>query len=334
MTQLYFYSVFGLVVASELVLPELVAVAATEEPDVTIVRQPVPESLEGDVYKSLHFEVAGDVCLCSISGIARYRVEQGCRISVDTDVSPVPGREVTEGDVRLYLLSYGLGSLLHQRHWLPLHISALATPSGVWAFTGASGAGKSTLAAWLHYSQGWPLVSDDAAVLKPEDDLPYLYLGPPRLKLWQDALAALGIDKQGLIQDQTRTDKYHLCLHQKFQSQPVPLKALVLLERAPSEEPATLQRLMGAESFQAMMAALYGHELGMRVNGPESLMSLSARLGNQIAVYRYRRPWDLANLEANLQPLLSQIAELSEGPEGEMPKTTTAKRGLAKSGFR
>ncbi|EWG98231.1 hypothetical protein [Halomonas sp. BC04] len=97
----------------------------------------------------------------------------------------------------MYLLGTALGALLHQRHWFPLHVSALATPSGAWAFTGESGAGKSTLAAWLHHHCGWPLISDDVAVVKPGEMIPRLHPGPPRLKLWQDALAMLGIGTHG-----------------------------------------------------------------------------------------------------------------------------------------
>lgn len=81
-------------------------------------------------------------------------------------------------DVRQYLLGMSLGVLLYQRDWLPMHVSALHTPTGVWAFTGHSGAGKSTLGAWLHYTQGWPMISDDVAVIKPEDSQAYLYPGP------------------------------------------------------------------------------------------------------------------------------------------------------------
>jgi hypothetical protein len=200
-----------------------------------------------------------------------------------------------------------LGALLHQRHWLPLHISAVETPSGAWGFTGNSGAGKSTLAAWLHYHYGWKLVSDDVGVIKPEEGHPTLYPGPPRLKLWKDALERLGIERQGLVRDLTRTEKFHLNQHQGFKTTTEPLRALVMLERGPSDEKACVEAIEGVEAFRIVMSALYRPEWGQRFNGPDRLMQYGADLARQIRVYRYRRPWSLESMEQSLAPLLQRI---------------------------
>jgi hypothetical protein len=130
------------------------------------------------------------------------------------------------------------------------------------------------------------------------------------LKLWQDALAALGIEKKDLIRDLTRADKYHLGLHQEFHNQPNLLRALVLLERANEGEVATLESMQGIEAFQTVMASLYRPEMGMSSsNRPEQLLSKAVRLANQIMVYRYRRPWALTELDRSLEPLVWQIEQ-------------------------
>lgn len=304
---LYRYATYGLTLASQVEFPELLTAASPATAEVEILATTVPETLEGATFSQAWLQIAPEACQLNIDGVARYRIEQGRRILVDRRVLPTPGPGAEPGDVRLYLLGTALGALLHQRHWLPLHVSALATPSGVWAFTGHSGAGKSTLGAWLHYTRGWPLVSDDVAAIRPDDEQPWLYPGPPRLKLWQDALAALGIDKTGLIRDLTRADKYHLCLHREFRSTPQPLRALVMLERAGEGEAARVERVRGVEAFQAVMATLYRPELGGRFNPPDKLMRTCTRLANRIAVYRYRRPWSLTTLEQHLQPLLERV---------------------------
>lgn len=309
----YYYRTYGLTIASQLELPELPQAEATSQPDVVVLTPGVADKLEGATFRQGWLEMGDDRCQITIEGIARYRVEQGQRILLDRrvprDVSPV----ADPGDIRLFLLGSALGALLHQRHWLPLHVSALKTPGGVWAFTGHSGAGKSTIGAWLHYTQNWPLVTDDVAVIKPHEETPYLHPGPPRVKLWKDALAALGIKTEGLVRDLTREDKYHLMLNKGFQDHPAPLKALVMLERAEEGEAASLERIQGVEAFKSVMATLYRPEMGTEFNTPEQLMRECIKLAGKIKVYRFRRPWSLAEMNTSIEPLLSEIMKGQNG---------------------
>lgn len=303
----FYYRTYGLKIESQLELPELPVIPPCAQPDVVVMTPGIEERLEDATFRRGWLEMGDDKCQITIEGIARYRVEHGQRILLDRrvprDVDPV----ADPGDIRLFLLGTALGALLHQRHWLPLHVSALKTPGGVWAFTGHSGAGKSTIGAWLHYTQGWPLMTDDVAVIKPHEDVPYLHPGPPRVKLWKDALAALGIERQGLVRDLTREDKYHLMLNKGFQDQPHPLKALVMLERAEEGEQASLVRVKGVEAFTSIMTTLYRPEMGNEFNTPEQLMSECAKLAAKIKVYRFRRPWSLEDMNTSIEPLLHEI---------------------------
>lgn len=303
----YHYRTYGLTLGSQFPLPELQDAPPLPVPDAEIIASPLTPALEGAMSTAPWLQYAEDRCQFSLEGVARYRIEQGRRILVDRRSLQEPSAGTPEEDLRLYLLGTALGALLHQRDWLPLHLSALDTPSGVWGFTGQSGAGKSTLAAWLHYRQGWPLVSDDVGVIRPGEALPFLYPGPPRLKLWKDALNSLGIDHQGLVTDQTRTDKYHLVRHGGFQAAARPLRHLVMLERGDQGTPVSLESLEGLEAFKAVMATVYRPEWGLAFNGPARLLEHASGLARHIQVYRYRRPWSLDGMERSLEPLLKRI---------------------------
>ena len=233
--------------------------------------------------------------------------EKGKRILIDRRVLKSPRAGTPNRDLRGHLLGSAMGALLHQKHWLPLHLSALETPSGVWGFTGDHGAGISTLAAWLHYHHDWPLLTDEGGVIKPDEALPNLHPGPPRLKLRRDAVASLGFDHQSLSRDLTRTDKYHLIQHLGFHTYAQPLKALVLLEHADRGAAASLEPLDGQEASEVVMAALYLPEWGQAFNGPARLMAYVSDLSRRIQVYRYRRPWSLDDMARNLAPLVKQI---------------------------
>ncbi|MCE9683130.1 hypothetical protein [Halomonas alkalisoli] len=305
----YYYRTYGLTISSQLELPELPQAEAISQPDVVVLTPGVAEKLEGATFRKGWLEMGDDRCQITIEGVARYRVEQGQRILLDRRVPRGDDTVADPGDIRLFLLGSALGALLHQRNWFPLHVSALNTPGGVWAFTGHSGAGKSTIGAWLHYTQNWPLVTDDVAVIKPHEDAPYLHPGPPRIKLWKDALAALGIQTEGLVRDMTREDKYHLMLNKDVQDQPSPLKALVMLERAEEGEAASLERVKGMVAFKSVMATLYRPEMGTEFNTAEQLMRESIKLAEKINIYRFRRPWSLEEMNTSIKPLLEKIMQ-------------------------
>ena len=303
----HYYRAYGMTIASRIEIPEIREVAPVGSPDLEILSLEVPPFMEGASYKDQCFQIGHRRCQVEIPGIARYRVEGGQLIMLDRRGVGASEASTRPGDVRLYLLGNVFGVLLYQRQWLPLHVSALATPSGVWAFTGESGAGKSTLVAWLHHAQGWPLVSDDVAVIKPEESDALLHPGPSRAKLWKDALAMLGINRSGLVRDLSRHDKYHLSWSRGFDHRAKPLRALVKLERAEPGEPASLLPVEGMDAFLILAGALYRADLGKEFCAPDLLMEFLAVLGSRIEVFRYRRPWSLEEIDDNLEPLVTRI---------------------------
>ncbi|MDN3554786.1 hypothetical protein [Halomonas maura] len=303
----YHYATYGLMMSSQFELPELPSVSCPASMDVSIVAASLSETLEIPHVKEHWLQYAENCCQFSLEGVARYRIEQGCRIQVDRYGQEEQAGQGQATEFRPYLLGTALGALLHQRRWLPLHLSALNTPSGVWGFTGRSGAGKSTLAAWLHYHKGWSLISDDVGVVKPGETLPYLYPGPPRLKLCSDALTHLGLDGPDLVRDMTRADKYQIIKHRGFRRTARPLRHLVVLERTTEDSHVGLSPLQGLEAFQAVMAAIYRPECARIFTGPGRLLDFAADLARSIKVYRYRRPWSLQNMEQGLAPLIERI---------------------------
>jgi hypothetical protein len=305
--QFYFYTVYGLRIASEIVLPELLPDDGNGDSDVSIILQPLSLDLEGADSKSAWFQYHDGICQIRVQSVAKYRIERGLTIFIDPEPDAAPE------NVRLFLLGTVMGALMYQRNRLPLHTGALLTASGLWAFTGHSGAGKSTLVAELHLRQGYPLFSDDVAVVAINDhDEPVVYPGPPRIKLWQDALGHFGINKHTLIPDLVRTEKYHLQIEQGFCVEPLPLQGIIVLERASNGEQPNLTRICGMNALQLLLTsqALYRLEIGRHVGDPRRQFLMLNMLLKQTQVYRYQRPWSLSDLDNSLQPLLDLI-ELS-----------------------
>lgn len=305
----YHYRTYGLVLSSQFELPELRGTKPTPSPDIEILADSVPEDPTNTGVSEVALQGSADSSQLIFEGVARYRIEQGKRILIDRRMLKTRGTGTPERDLRGHLLGSAMGTLLHQKHWLPLRLSALETPDGAWGFTGVPGAGISTLAAWLHYHHDWPLLTDEVGVIKPDEAVPYLHPGPPRLKLRKEALASLEFDHHSLSRDLTRAGKYHLNLHREFHTYAQPLKALVLLERAEKGTAASLEPLEGREALEVVMAALYLPEWGQAFNGPARLMTYASELAQRIHVYRYRRPWSLEDMGLNLAPLVQRIHE-------------------------
>ena len=296
------YQVYGLVVDSALPLPELLP-AGDQPVDASIQLGPVPAALDEAEVRTDWCELSRREFLFSIESVARYHVAEGQRITLEID----PQARAPAADVRLWLLGSAFGALLHQRGLLPLHVSAVKAPMGVWAFTGESGEGKSTLAAFLHLRFGWPLVSDDVSVVRVENGQPLVHPGPRKLKLWQDALDTLDFSDCRAERDLSNTDKFQLYLPGEEGYRAEALRGLVLLESAPDGSAPSLERLKGMEAFNACLAAVYRPYMEYWFKLPQQRLQELVALCRQVPVYRFRRARSLVALAHNLQPLLERM---------------------------
>jgi len=205
----FLYEVYGLTVKSEIELPELVTVK-NRQPQVKIRFGQLPKMIDSVTEKWPWCTASDSEFRFNVKGVAGYHVARGQTITVERRLG-LP-QAVPTTDIRLWLLGTAFAALLHQRGLLPLHVSAVKAPTGLWAFTGNSGEGKSTLAGFLHQRFGYELVSDDVAVIDPNDTAPLIYPGPRKLKLWADALDRLNFNGYRRAQDMSNTDKYQIYL--------------------------------------------------------------------------------------------------------------------------
>ena len=164
----------------------------------------------------------GDLRL-TVEGIGYFRIHNGEQIAWQR------AREnVSDQDLRTFLLGSAVGALLIQRGILVLHGNALERDGQAIVCLGHSGAGKSTLAYAL-MRQGWRLLADDLVAITPDGQvLP----GIPRIKLWHDAVKAFGLDPNALPPIRQGMQKY-LLLGEAIEraERPCPLKALYLIRQ-------------------------------------------------------------------------------------------------------
>ncbi len=213
------YAAYGLSIRSEIALP--LPPAPQSGAQVNIRMGTVPETLGGSRTGRRVWQAAPGAFLMAVDGVARYLVREGREITVE----PAPGGGEA---VAPFLLGSVLAACLKQRGILTLHASAIATDAGAVLFSGHSGRGKSTLLAAL-VQRGYPMLCDDVAGIAPEGgDRPLALPAYPCLRLWGDAVEALGWNGRPLRRVREGMDKF-LAPVERFGKAPLPVRAVFVL---------------------------------------------------------------------------------------------------------
>lgn len=198
-----FYShAFGLTLASDAAIPGLIPDAGGV-PDVRVHTRGLPAWVDvGDRTAPEVWSAGGDpdheadaVAVRSVGNGDYLLLTYGdgmrflvSRAGSDVWVSGPPGS--TPETAGTYLLGPVFGLLLRLRGVTCLHASVVVTGAGAVAVVGPSGAGKSTVAAACAL-RGHRVLSDDIAVLVPEDAGWAVEPAVPTVRLWDDSVELL-----------------------------------------------------------------------------------------------------------------------------------------------
>jgi len=276
---LFHYHAFGLNISSELELPPLMPAKDVVNADVTIRRCEVAESgLESPEKSTPFFQCAKDALWLYVPEIARFLVVDGCTISVDAIAAD-------EQSIRLFLLGSCLGAILHQRGLLVLHANAIRFGDHCVVFASASGQGKSTLAAAFH-KLGHEILTDDVCAINENG---CVSPGYPQLKLWNDTLARLEIDKTDLNKIRLQVEKFAYPIKSSFKQEPLPVKAVYILGSNNRDE-FEFEEVKGMKKFQPLKNQTYrkGYLDGMELNAGH--LKLCGNIAGKVHLVRISRP--------------------------------------------
>lgn len=199
--------------------------------------------------------------------------------------------------LRDYLSTRVLALWLHLIERPPVHASALALTDRAIALMGRSGAGKSTLAAALA-RRGHAVLGDDLLPLYELDGQFMAAPGQPSLRLWNDSAAHFHSAPDALPRVTPDTDKRQLPAASHEGVKPVPLAALLVLDRqlAGTDEPALTAMDPGALILRMLANG--------QMAGPAEALGLGAmrlrvfsEAARRVPGYRLRYPSDHAALD-------------------------------------
>lgn len=295
------YSVFGLNLRSEIVLPELIESQFTAA-DVTI-RFGSPTAELASPQKTVNrWSVTDTEFLFAPAGIGRFYVTNG------TDILIEPFGAQDDPALRGFVLGSCMGAIIQQRRKLALHASSFVIGDQAFAICGKSGAGKSTAGGLMRQS-GAKLLSDDVTVFSGEES-PIAMPGYPISKLSERSLTVTGDVGSGYREPGPQSEKLVCQIDvSRFHPKPAKLAGIFILE---IDELVPNVSCAALEAVQAM-ASLRRHIYRKRYLLPQADQAAFALIGKlirQVPVTLIKRP-----------PEIDTFGEL-----GELLRTETAKR--------
>ena len=180
--KLYRYKFYGLVLHSEIEMPELPDGQDMTGPCITIswdhVNRPA-EDIDGATYKP-DSVAHRDFYFLEVDDIARYYVKGTCTVIIERL------GDATEKDVVAFLIDTVLTVVLLTHNKYVFHASAIAGPRGAVMICGHAGVGKSALALRL-IDRGYSFIEDDRCLLHKQDDQNKVYIRNhlPFVDLWK-----------------------------------------------------------------------------------------------------------------------------------------------------
>lgn len=286
----YFYAAYGLILDSEIPLPELIPSSALAG-DLCLRFGPIPDNpLEiGD--QAHCYQNTEQGMYLYWQGVGSFWIQAGSKVLIDLEA------DLDEDRLRLFILGAVMGVILHQRDLLVMHASAVAIQGAAVLFMGDKRWGKSTMAAALH-AQGHSLIADDVVALEISDSQP-IRVRPafPQIKLWPDAVAGLGQDPDQVPRLAAPFEKRNHLLDKGFMADILPLEQIYVLGQGEQIEivPLSAQEMI-RHLLRNSYVARFGQEL-LQPNGAAHFQRLTT-LAQQVPLNRLLRPADLDLLPA------------------------------------
>lgn len=246
MCEIFRYKAFGLILYSEIAIIQLPIIAEHFVPDVFIRKCDLSEYN----IKDGQYRIKKDELLFGVSKVAKFHITNGKCIEVD------PDEKCAESLLGVYLMGSGMGAILHQRGYMPIHGSCVTDGTQAVLITGDSGAGKSTLAAEF-LSHGWKLLTDDVAAISDTGDIPVVQASYPSQKLWQDSMEKYEKsekDVHSLYISENR-EKFGVDVSEYFYDVFCPLRLIVRL--IPTDTPCHMELIDGMTRVDQLIRNTY-----------------------------------------------------------------------------
>lgn len=298
----YTYRAFGLIISSEIEIPEFCQ--AEGESQVHISLGKVPDNISNIYKQGFRYQISKNEFLLRFKTWAQFYVKEGKQIIVQTE------NGVDERDTRAFLLSPVIGVLLHQRGLLPFHASGICYNNEAILIAGNSGAGKSTLALAMSRNYGFKLISDDITAITYQKEKCFVCSSFPSVKLWQDSVEMFDIPLEDLPVIRKDVLKFRYNNSQDYIAGKFKVAVIIFIESADVKE-VEINEIKGSEKFNVFRKNVF------RIQMVEELYALrqfviSSTILNSAKCYKVLRPKKGAALDSLAEKVYAVLQKKEE----------------------
>lgn len=280
-SSLYHYKLYGLHVASEIELTELIVSSEQDNIDVLIIKKSISAEIKQAQINNIHYHFSTNDIWYEVEGLGTYHIKNGTSIEVDYDEDK--DFQLVKG----YLLGTAFGCLIAQREQVAFHGGTIVMNHGAIIVTGESGAGKSTLTTALR-NQGYGFLADDVSVTTLNHANQCIVQPAfPQQKLCRDAMIQMGYTPNNYIKVDEERDKYLLPVKQQFINHAIPLTCIIEIAIGTTLQ---LNEIKGKEKLKILFRNIYRCSIWEHLSMPSNYFKRCLMIAKQIPVYQLQRP--------------------------------------------
>ena len=290
----WFYKVYGLIVESDIEIPELLSIDKNENKvDIKIKKDIIPKDVIEKIPSYSWFKYDVDSMVFTVKNIGSFYIYDGKNIVVQ------PSENADNQGIKTFILGTSFGMILLQRNKVAIHGGAILIEENAIILTGQSGAGKSTLTNYFRHYE-YPFMADDVcSTIELQDEI-FIEPAYPQQKICRDAMEKIGyrIDDFKLI-DEDR-EKYVIPTHESFVKEKRKLKAIFEIEPYDGEE-VKIEEVSGGEKMKIILRNIYRIEIIVPHGIPPTYFKKVINISKNTLLFRIKRSRDQFSVDRQIE---------------------------------
>lgn len=297
---MFIYTVYGLIIKSDIFIKELIQTNKFENVDVTIEYAVAPKDMKDKVCDAKNVKFSRSEFCLYVENVAHYYVAYGNKIVVELE------KNCEEVVANVFLLGTCFGMLLSQRKTVAIHGGTVVIKDSGVIITGDTGAGKSTLTAAFR-KEGYTFLADDvSAIGEDSKENAIIYSAFPQQKLCKDALEKLGHDLSNYVLIDEERKKYSIPTHNSFLRGNAKLKSIYEINVVENDEVSIIQ-LFGKDKLKTILKNIYRIET-INYNGLDPVyFKKCIVLSTKINVFQINRPKNKFSVNDQMKLIINSL---------------------------